>query len=246
MARRWRAWHPHGGPPGSDVRLGDDEAHHIVRVLRLRAGEPLAVFDGEGREWEGTIVEAQGGIVRVRLGEELRDTVEAPLPLTLVQGLSRPDHVEWVVEKATEVGVHAIVLASCARSDGPPPSPSRLKRWHRIVLEAAKQSGRRRLPALPEPLPLGEATSGLQGTRIVLHPGGVPLASILEAPPPPTVALAVGPEGGFEDAEVEALRAAGWEAASLGPRVLRTETAGPVAAALVLHRWGDLGSTKPE
>ncbi len=246
MARRWRAWHAHGGPPGSDVRLGDDEAHHIVRVLRLRAGEPLAVFDGEGREWEGTIVEAQGGTVRVRLGEELRDTVEAPLPLTLVQGLSRPDRVEWVVEKATEVGVHAIVLASCARSDGPPPSPARLQRWHRIVLEAAKQSGRRRLPALPEPRPLGEATSGLQGTRIVLHPGGVPLAAILEAPPPSSVALAVGPEGGFEDAEVEALRAAGWEAASLGPRVLRTETAGPVAAALVLHRWGDLGSTKPE
>ncbi len=246
MARRWRAWHAHGGPPGSDVRLGDDEAHHIVRVLRLRAGEPLAVFDGEGREWEGTIVEAQGGTVRVRLGEELRDTVEAPLPLTLVQGLSRPDRVEWVVEKATEVGVHAIVLASCARSDGPPPSPARLQRWHRIVLEAAKQSGRRRLPALPEPRPLGEATSGLQGTRIVLHPGGVPLAAILEAPPPSSVALAVGPEGGFEDAEVETLRAAGWEAASLGPRVLRTETAGPVAAALVLHRWGDLGSTKPE
>lgn len=246
MARRWRAWHPEGGSPGSDVRLGDEEAHHVLRVLRLRAGEPLAIFDGAGREWEGTIVQAQGGLVVVHLGEERTDTVEAPLPVTLVQGLSRPEHVEWALEKATEVGVHAIVLATCARSDGPPPSPARLQRWRRIVLEAAKQSGRRRLPDLPDPRPLRDAISSIQGTRIALQPGGVSFVQVLEGPRPAAVALAVGPEGGFEETEVEGLQAEGFTAVSLGPRVLRTETAGPVAAALVLHRWGDLGGSKPE
>ena len=240
MARRWRAWHAQGGPPGSDVALSHDEAHHVLRVLRLRAGEPLAIFDGAGREWEGTITEAQGGRLVVRLGEELRDTTEAPLPLVLVQGLCRPERVEWVLEKATEVGVHAIVLATCARSDGPPPSEVRLQRWRRIVLEAAKQSGRRRLPELGGPRPLLEAASGVTGMRVLLHPQSPSLA--LAGPPPPAAALAVGPEGGFEEAEVEALRALGWVPASLGPRVLRTETAGLVAAALLLHRWGDLGT----
>jgi 16S rRNA (uracil1498-N3)-methyltransferase len=246
MARRWRAWHPGGGGPGSDVRLGDEEAHHVVRVLRLRAGEPLAIFDGAGREWEGTIVEARGGSVLVRLGDERTDTVEPSLPLTLVQGLSRPDRVEWALEKATEVGVRAIVLATCARSDGPPPSPSRLGRWRRIVLEAAKQSGRRRLPELVDPSPLRDAVAPLQGLRIVLRPGAPPLAETLAGVAPEAAALAVGPEGGFEEAEVALLGEAGWKPASLGPRVLRTETAGPVAAALVLHRWGDLGSAKPD
>ena len=214
MARRWRAWHPQGGDQGSDVALGHDEAHHVLRVLRLRAGEPLAIFDGAGREWDGTILEAQGGRVVVRLGEERTDRVEAGLPVTLVQGLSRPERVEWVLEKATEVGVCAIVLATCARSDGPPPSPARLERWHRIVLEAAKQSGRRRLPDFPDPAPLGEAAARLAGRRIVLDPGAPPLAGAMAGPAPPSAALAVGPEGGFEDAEVEALRNAGWVSAS--------------------------------
>jgi len=245
MARRWRAWHAQGGPPGSDVALSHDEAHHVLRVLRLRAGEPLSVFDGKGREWEGTIVRAESGEVVVRLEEEMTDAVEPALPVTLVQGLSRPERLEWVLEKATEVGVRAIALAACARSEGPVPSPARLARWRRVLLESCKQSGRRRIPDLFGPLSVGDAAALGTGTRIVLVPGAPSLTDVVRGRPE-ALALAVGPEGGFSEEEVDGLKVAGWSAASLGPRILRTETAGPVAAALVLHRWGDLGSRKPE
>lgn len=245
MARRWRAWHEQAKATGDEVVLDDEEAHHVLRVLRLRTGEPLSVFDGKGSEWAGTIVRAGSGEVMVRLEEEMTDAVEPALPVMLVQGLSRPERLEWVLEKATEVGVRAIALAACARSDGPVPSPARLARWRRVLLESCKQSGRRRIPDLFGPFPLGDAAALGTGTRIVLVPGARPLTDALPGRPE-AVALGVGPEGGFSEEEVDALKVAGWSAASLGPRVLRTETAGPVAAALVLHRWGDLGSGKPD
>jgi 16S rRNA (uracil1498-N3)-methyltransferase len=241
MPRRWRAWHPTGGAPGEVVALGPDETHHVLRVLRLRAGEPLALFDGQGREWEGTIVEATARAVVVRLAEERTDPVETPFPVLLVQGLCRPERLEWALEKATEVGVRGVALAACERSGSADPSPARLDRWRRILLEAAKQSGRRRIPELLGPLPLQEASALGTGERILLQPGARPLADVLPARAE-AAALAVGPEGGFTEGEVDGLRASGWTAASLGPRALRTETAGSVAAALLLHRWGDLGA----
>jgi 16S rRNA (uracil1498-N3)-methyltransferase len=245
MARRWRAWHAQAEATGDEVLLDEEETHHVLRVLRLHTGEPLSVFDGKGREWAGTIVRAGSGEVVVRLEDEMTDAVEPALPVMLVQGLSRPERLEWVLEKATEVGVRAIALAACARSDGPVPSPARLDRWRRVLLESCKQSGRRRIPDLFGPLPLGDAAALGTGTRIVLVPGAHPLTEALPGRPE-AVALAVGPEGGFGDEEVDALKVAGWSAASLGPRTLRTETAGPVAAALLLHRWGDLGRGKAD
>jgi 16S rRNA (uracil1498-N3)-methyltransferase len=245
MARLWRAFHGAGGAPGVEVVLEDEEAHHVLRVLRLHAGEPLSVFDGQGREWLGAIVRAGSGEVVVRLEEERTDHVEPALPLLLVQGLCRPERLEWVLEKATEIGARAIALASCERSEGPVPSPERLARWRRILLEACKQSGRRRIPDLFGPMPLREAAALGTGTRVVLQPGARPLAEVVPARPD-AVALAVGPQGGFSEEEVDGLRGAAWATASLGPRVLRTETAGPVAAALLLHCWGDLGNAKAE
>jgi 16S rRNA (uracil1498-N3)-methyltransferase len=215
------------------VLLEEEEAHHVLRVLRLRTGEPLAIFDGRGHEWEGTIVRAGSGDVLVRLEGERTDPVEAALPVLLVQGLCRPERLEWVLEKATEIGVRAFALAACARSEGPVPSPARLARWRRILVEACKQSGRRVIPDLLGPLPLREAAALAAGERIVLAPGAAPLGQVLTGRAE-TVALAVGPEAGFAEEEEAALRQAGWTPASLGPRVLRTETAGPVAVALVL------------
>jgi len=162
----------------------------------------------------------------------------------LFQALARPEKIEWVLQKGTEVGVAEFRLVASERVEAPPPSLGRLDRYARIVMEACKQSGRRRLP----PLSLGALPTPPEGVvAIVLSPdrGVDPLGTVLAGTKPEDVWLAVGPEGGFSPAELDTLIGAGWRPASLGPRVLRTETAGVVAAAIVLHTWGDLGPPSP-
>ena len=226
--------------PGERAVLDPDESHHVARVLRLKGGDGLAVFDGQGGEWDATIEEASRDRVTVAIGAARAGEVEPKIRLTLHQAIVRPEKIEWVLEKGTEIGVAAFRLVAAERGDVPPPSPSRLSRYGRIVLEACKQSGRRRVPSLA----VGVLAAPPPGTfAIVLSPapGTEPLGAVLNAPAAGEVWLAVGPEGGFMKAEIASLVAQGWKTASLGPRTLRTETAGCIAAAIVLHVWADLG-----
>lgn len=226
--------------PGERAVLNPDESHHVARVLRLKTGDGLAVFDGQGGEWDATIEEASRDRVVVTIGAARDGEVEPKIRVTLFQAIVRPEKVEWVIEKGTEIGVAAFRLVAAERGDVPPPSPARLSRYGRIVLEACKQSGRRRVPSLA----VGELPAQPPETlAIVLSPapGTEPLGAVLNGPAAGEVWLAVGPEGGFTDAEIASLVASGWKCASLGPRTLRTETAGCIAAAIVLHAWGDLG-----
>jgi len=243
-SRTWRVHHPHDLPgAGAVVEVDADEAHYVVRVLRLRAGEPLAVFDGRGREWVGKLVESGSRGVRVELERERLDAVEPSLPVTLFQGLSRPERMEWVIQKGTEIGLAGVVAVQVERADRARTSRRRLERWRKVALEACRQSGRRRLPKLElvQALPHPETNDAL---ALLLHPGGEsrPLALHLPPEPPPGAWLAVGPEGGFSEAELAHAVEAGWCTVQLGPRILRTETAGLVAASILLHRWADLGS----
>ena len=225
---------------GDHVDLDPLESHHVARVLRLKKGETIALFDGKGGEWAATIDDVARDRVKVVVGKEHGGDVEPKLRVVVWQALARPEKIEWVLQKGTELGVAAFQLIGSERVEVPSPSPARLERYGRIVLEACKQSGRRRLPTLAR----SSMTAPPGGVvAIVLAPGaGVPtLGTVLDGPAPEEVWIAVGPEGGFSDAELEAGAARGWRRASLGPRVLRTETAGAVAAAIVLHTWGDLG-----
>jgi 16S rRNA (uracil1498-N3)-methyltransferase len=234
--RRWRALAPDAADAYPRVTLDPEETHHLVRVLRARPGDRVDVFDGLGREWVGTF---EGGST-VRLAEELVAPVEPPVAITLLQAGTRPERFEWVLQKGTEIGITAFLWIETARVEVEAPSPAKLERWRRIVVESAKQSGRRRVPTLdlekewPRP-PASPAA-------FVLHPGAEGIAVALAEPGAARVEVAVGPEGGFEEAEAAALAGLGWVPAGLGPRVLRTETAGPLAAALILHAWGDLGA----
>ena len=243
MSRARRAFHPAIPGDGGEVTLDPEESHHLSRVLRLRAGEPVSVFDGMGGEWDARIVDASSRAARLAVGAKRDNPVEPELHVELVQGACRADRIEWVLQKGTEIGVSAFTIVPFTRSEGIDPPPARIERWRKIVLEACKQSGRRIVPAVTsmETAPsLEERDLG-----IVLDAGSEapPIGSVVTATDVPAkVRIAVGPEGGFETEEVDALAAAGWRRAGLGPRVLRTETAGPVAAALVLHAWGDLGS----
>jgi 16S rRNA (uracil1498-N3)-methyltransferase len=226
--------------PGDRVTLDADEAHHATRVLRLKAGDAVAAFDGAGGEWDATIAEASPRGAVVEIGRRRDVTVEPPIRVILHQAVVRPDKLEWVLQKGTEVGIAGFRLIETERAEAPLPSPSRLARCRRIVMEACKQSGRVRLPELstgsPEP-------PGPGRTAIVLAPvpAARPLGELLAGAASSEVWLAVGPEGGFTDREVAGFAGSGWSLATLGPRVLRTETAGCVAAAIVLSAWGDLG-----
>lgn len=245
MERDRRVHHPGVRGPGEELELSPEESGHLLRVLRLRRGDSLAVFDGAGREWRATLLDARGTVARIQVEEERTEPVESPLDVVLFQGLCRPERMEWIVQKGTEIGLRAVVPFAAAHSGVPRPGPARMERWRRVAREACKQCGRRRVPDVLDPLPeLPPPRS--RGLALVLDAGprSRPLASYLAAPPPPEVHLAVGPEGGFSDAEIEERIAAGWWPAALGPRVLRTETAGIVAAALVMSAWGDLGSRR--
>ena len=240
-SRRPRVLAPREGVPGPIVTLDAEETHHLIRVLRAHPGDPLEVFDGAGRGWDAVLEGADRDAARVRVVAERTDAVESPLPVTLIQGSTRPERIEWVLQKGAEVGVASFRIFRAARSEGPSPSPSRLERYRRILLEACKQCGRRAVPELrfdpelPVPLP-GVATW-------VLDPvASLPLGEPLRGAAPAGLAIVTGPEGGFEAEELSKLEAGGAVRVSLGPRILRTETAGVIAATLAIHRWGDLGA----
>jgi len=221
--------------------LDPEESHHVARVLRLRTGDAVEVFDGMGGAWDAKIDDLSKDRVTVLIGAARPPVaIEPDLRVVVWQAIVRPEKVEWVLQKGTELGVAAFRLIPSERAEAQPPSPSRLTRYGRIVMEACKQSGRRVVPTL-DVGPLGTPTDGVAAI-VLAHAGGhATLGAALAGPKAPEVWLAVGPEGGFSAGELDQLTARGWRLASLGPRVLRTETAGAVAAAIVLHTWGDLG-----
>lgn len=223
---------------GGRAMLTPEAAHYLRDVLRLGPGARLELFDGAGSAWAAE-VEAGFESLRVEARREARPT----LALWLVVALAKGEKMDWVVQKATELGATALCPFSAERSVvrlDRERGGARAVRWRRIAAEAARQSGRADVPAVAEPASLADALASVPAgfARFVFHPGGEPLG---DGPAVPGVAAVVGPEGGLTAAEVEACEAAGARRVSLGPRVLRAETAALVAAALLQARFGDLG-----
>lgn len=247
MARAWRLYQPDlPRTRGAEVELSPREAHHASTVLRLRTGERASVFDGRGEEWSAEVLDVGPGRVRVRLLEPVHGEVEPPIRVSIYQGLCRAERMEWVIQKATELGAAAIHPWTAERAERRKVSAGRLERWKRIAVESCKQSGRRVVPAVELCDTLPPADPPLH-RGLLLQPGAgsrAPGADPGERPPG-EVSIAVGPEGGLTENEVAMALDSGWEAISLGPRTLRTETAGLVALSLVMHRWGDLRSAPP-
>jgi len=242
VTRARRVHHEPVSGPGCIVRLTPEEAHHVAHVLRLRSGEAVSVFDGRGGEWEATVLGSGRDGVEILVGEPRADRVDPRLSVTLYQGLCRAERMDWAIQKATEIGVASIQPVLTRRTEERPPSADRLERWRKIAREASKQSGRRFVPWVGEPRqPPCAVPEGTLGTLLVPSPS-VPAFASATVPAPDAVWLLVGPEGGLEPGEIEALERGGWRPSHLGPRTLRSETAGIVACALVLHAWDDLGS----
>jgi 16S rRNA (uracil1498-N3)-methyltransferase len=216
-----------------------------MRVLRLRMGDDLVLFNGDGGEFVASIREMSRSAVRVRVGARRECPVESPLKIELIQGVSRGERMDIVVQKATELGVSritpVITAHSVVRLEGDK-KEKRAAHWTKIAQSACEQCGRGVVPPVDAPQTFSSWIAGLgagPGGRIVLHPGA---KSALPALPPLSerVLLLIGPEGGLSDAEVGQAGAAGFTPCALGPRILRTETAAIAAIAILQSRDGDL------
>ncbi|MCL4747015.1 MAG: 16S rRNA (uracil(1498)-N(3))-methyltransferase [Burkholderiaceae bacterium] len=229
---------------GLERDLGADQRHYLLRVMRLREGDALEVFDGAGRRFEAKLARLAQRDARVLLGAELAAAPESALRVTLAQCISGAEKMDWTIEKAVELGAHGIVPISSARSIvrlDPQRAARRVEHWQRLVAAACAQCGRDTLADVAPPQSLESWLESRDRGRgaIVLAPGAQSrLASLafgsLE------LDLLVGPEGGLSDSELAAAERAGFVRASLGPRVLRTETAGLAALAVLQSRYGDL------
>ena len=229
---------------GAHVTLPSAGAYHVARVLRMREGAPLRVFDGNGGEFEAEITQVAGDAVTVQLGTQAQTATESPLRITLVQGVSRSERMDWTLQKATELGVAAIAPVLTARSVVRLDDKQVAKKhahWQGIVIGACEQCGRARVPAVSPATTLRDYFTNVRkdGMRLVLSPAAPrSLAGIASLPS--KVELLIGPEGGLEDDELVGAEKAGFMPVRLGPRVLRTETAAVVALAVLQALWGDL------
>lgn len=229
--------------PGAVIELPEPLAHHAVHVLRLRSGDQLVLFDGTGGEYPARL-EAAGRQVRAVLGPWRDAERESPLDLTLAQALPAGEKMDWVVQKAVELGVARIAPVVCARSVvrlAGERARRREEHWRQVMIAACEQCGRNRLPQLAPLAELADflalAAPQLQAARLLLAPGGDQF--LRDIAPGTPVMLLVGPEGGFTEGEEAAALAAGFRRLSLGPRVLRTETAGLAALAALAALFGD-------
>ncbi|KGF80836.1 16S rRNA methyltransferase [Massilia sp. JS1662] len=230
--------------PGSVVDLPEAVAHHL-HVVRQQSGDELVLFNGEGGQARARLVEI--GKRRASAEVVALDAVDVELPfrVTLAQGLPEGSKMDWIVEKAVELGAAGVIPLAAQRSVvrlSGDRADKRLAHWQAVVVSASEQCGRNRLADVAPVQDVNRwlADSGT-GTRILLSPrADASLAQWVRATPPRDVTLLVGPEGGFTDHEEDAARAAGALALSMGPRVLRTETAGLAALAILAAGWGGI------
>lgn len=228
---------------GQSRVIGGSAANHAMRVLRLRDGDLLTLFDGRGGEYSARITGFRKDTVQVEVLEHRAMERESALDLTLVQGVSRGERMDWVMQKATELGVRRIVPVLTERSVvrlDERQSERKRKHWRAIAISACEQCGRNRVPEVTAPLGLHETLRAIDSdsTRILLSPAG-PLRA-RDLAPPSKITMLIGPEGGLSDNEEEAAVAAGFRQVQLGPRILRTETAAIAALAALQHDFGDL------
>ncbi len=230
---------------GRDVELPAQAGDHLARVLRLERGHPVRLFDGRGREFAAELTSLAKRAVTARVLDAISGPDrESPLRITLAQGIARGEKMDWILQKATELGVARIVPLVTDRTEvrlDAERAARRLAHWQAVITSACEQCGRSQLPGLDPPIRLGDwaaSVAGAAGLRLALDPGGSESVRALAIDREAT--LAVGPEGGLADHDLGLLAQAGFRGLRLGPRVLRTETAGVAALAALQAIHGDL------
>lgn len=228
---------------GTTVVLDERATRHTIRVLRLREGQPLTVFNGDSNEWQANITRITGSETRIEIRNPVETRRESPLLITLMQGVSRGERMDYTLQKAVELGVTRIAPVWTDRSQVKL-SGERLERriahWQGVIIHACEQSGRTILPGLDPPQPLHSAIDAgqLPDLGLVLEPSGNRTLETIDETPA-TISLLAGPEGGLTESEADLATRAGFISLRLGPRILRTETAALAALATLQARWGD-------
>jgi 16S rRNA (uracil1498-N3)-methyltransferase len=223
---------------GEHISLDERASHYVCSVLRLKSGDLLVLFDGSGADFTGEIVSAKRKAVEVLIKSHVLINNESPLGLHLIQGLTKGDKMDYILQKATELGVSEISLVNMKRSQFKLPEErlkKRISHWRGVVISACEQSGRSVIPDLTVYTDIFQLPT-LDGLTILLDPAA---DSLDEWSKPSNVNCIVGPEGGFDDEERLFLSKKADYVLALGPRVLRTETASLVALSVLQSRFGD-------
>jgi len=227
---------------GQHVALDDTATAHLVRVLRLGLGDAFVLFNGDGHDYEARITAIAKRSAEAELMSRRPVSNESPLRIVLAQALARGEKMDWVLQKATELGVAELIPLLTERSEvrlDAERSDKRLQHWRGVIASACEQSGRARLPALHAPVALADWLARSSPDRI-LYLDPLAATSLRELAADASYALVVGPEGGLGERDLHVLRAAGAHGVRLGPRVLRTETAGIAAIAALQAIFGDI------
>lgn len=229
---------------GDTAVLTGQDAHHIARVLRMRVGEDLLLCDGGGTDYGCRITALTEGEVQVQVLYRTPTESEPTVSVTLYQGLPKSEKMDFIVQKCVEIGITRIVPVGMARSIVRLTAAEGAKkqiRWQKIAASAAEQSGRGVVPEVAEPIGFQQMLAAVrqENTVTFYEGGGRPLSELVTAETR-AVSLVIGPEGGFELAEIEQLRQAGAQIATLGKRILRCETAPLVALSVVMQLTGNM------
>jgi len=223
---------------GASLPLSKEQSHYLARVLRLEEGAALVVFDGCGGEWEATFLPP----ATAHIGTPTGRNPESPLDLTLACAIGKGDRFDWVLQKATEAGVTRIVPLLTRRTqvkiEAGQKEERKLERWQAIVMEAAEQSERTVIPEIAPPITPSRLDLSIP-TLVAFERGGRPMEQLLADIPTGPLQIAIGPEGGWDPEEVADLSGRGAHLLSLGPRILRMETAALAVVALAQALRGD-------
>ena len=230
---------------GQRLVLPDRAAEHLVRVLRLREGDACVLFNGDGHDYDARLMKCDKREAIAEIASSRSIDNESPLRITLLQGIARGEKMDLILQKATELGVCGIVPVDAERTEVRLEGERLRKRvahWRNVLIAACEQSGRARVPELSDPIAVADAARHLEADsmKLTLDPQGTSGLRELSLEPGTGITLAIGPEGGWSPRDRDALAAAGFTGLRLGPRVLRTETAGLAAIAALQGLHGDL------
>ncbi len=228
---------------GTEITLAPGASGHIVTVLRLTPGSRITLFNGEGGEYGATLLGGSRKQAKVSVGSFSDTNRQSPLAIHLGIALSKGDRFDWVIQKATELGVAQITPLVTARTEvrlSAERQQKKCQHWRHIVISACEQSGRNRLPCMVPPVPCRDWLSVQADIKLVLHPATANSVPLPRDTSPTSVALLVGPEGGLTGDEVSAALGLGFTTLRLGPRILRTETAPVAGVSIVQAFWGDM------
>lgn len=229
--------------PGSELELDERAAHHVARVLRMKPGAEVRLFDGRGREVLARLAAVEKRRVTATILSVLDNDRESPLRLILGQGIAKGERMDFTLQKSVELGVTEIIPLWTEHSQvqlDEQRLAKRMQHWHGVVISACEQCGRSTLPVLRTPMKVGDWLTERTGTDLGLALDPEQATELAQlARPEGAVRLLIGPEGGLSEAEIQQARAAGFAGLGLGPRVLRTETAALAALAALQTLWGD-------